>query len=69
MILIMMITLSAGCPPFFTTTQYIIRFKNFLCNKYMLYASLVTTAYREWWQQLPSTATAVMTLNKQMWSA
>jgi len=68
MIFIMMLTSSAGGPPFFTTTQYIIRFKNFLCNKYMSYASLVTIAYRQWWQHTPSTATAVMTLTKQLWS-
>lgn len=68
MILIMMMTSSAGAPDFFTTTQFIIRFKKSLCNKYMLYASLVTTAYTEWWQQPQSTATAVMTMNKQLWS-
>jgi hypothetical protein len=68
MILIMTMTSSAGDPPFFTTTRYIIRFKNFLCNKYMLYTSLVTIAYSDWWQQPPSTAKAVMTQNKQLWS-
>ena len=55
-------------PIFFTTTQFIKRFNNSLCNKYMLHASLVTTAYSEWKQQPTSTLTTVRTLIKQLWS-
>jgi hypothetical protein len=55
----MMMTSSASGPYFFTTAQFIIRFKKALCNEYLLYV---------WWQQPPSTATTMMTMNKQMWS-